>query len=66
MVIRMMTVVLAVAAAVVGEVIQFFIHLRAELNSQWPVTGSARMQTAIIQHKSQIINKNIKKSMAQN
>jgi hypothetical protein len=30
-------------------IIQFFIYLRAELNIQWPITESARMQiTAII------------------
>jgi hypothetical protein len=33
--------------------IQFFIYLRAELNSQWPVTESARIQTtAIRQHRT--------------
>jgi hypothetical protein len=26
-------------------IIQFFIHLRAEINSQWPTTESARIQT---------------------
>jgi hypothetical protein len=33
--------------------IQFFIYLRAELNSQWPVTKSARIHTtAIRQHRT--------------
>jgi hypothetical protein len=26
-------------------IVQFFIHLHAELNSQWPITQPARMQT---------------------
>jgi hypothetical protein len=29
-------------------IIQFFIYLRAELNSQWPITESARIQTATV------------------
>jgi hypothetical protein len=35
-------------------IIQFFIYLRAELNSQWPITESARIQTetAIRQHRT--------------
>jgi hypothetical protein len=38
--------------------IQFFIYLRAELNSQWPITESARIQTTgIRQHRTK---KNIK------
>jgi hypothetical protein len=33
-------------------IIQFFIYLRAELNSQWPITESAQLQTpAIGQHR---------------
>jgi hypothetical protein len=28
--------------------IQFFIYVSAELNSQWPITGSARIQTTAI------------------
>jgi hypothetical protein len=28
--------------------IQIFIYLRAELNRQWPITESARIQTAAI------------------
>jgi hypothetical protein len=31
-------------------IIQFFIYFRAELNSQWPITESARIHTAIRQH----------------
>jgi hypothetical protein len=31
--------------------IQFFIYLRAELYSQWPITESARIHTAIRQHR---------------
>jgi hypothetical protein len=34
-------------------IIQFFIYLRAELNSQWPIRESARIQTtAIRQHRT--------------
>jgi hypothetical protein len=34
-------------------IIQLFIYLRAELNSQWPITESARIQTAAIrQHRT--------------
>jgi hypothetical protein len=34
-------------------IIQFLIYLRAELNSQWPITESARIQTtAIRQHRT--------------
>jgi hypothetical protein len=33
--------------------IQFFIYLRAELNNQWPITESERIQTtAIRQHRT--------------
>jgi hypothetical protein len=28
--------------------VQFSVYLRAELNSQWPITESARIQTAAI------------------
>jgi hypothetical protein len=28
--------------------IQFFIHVRAELNSQWPVRESAQIQTTVL------------------
>jgi hypothetical protein len=39
--------------------IQIFIYLRAELNSQWPITESARIQTtAIRQHRTKQTNKN--------
>jgi hypothetical protein len=32
--------------------IQFFLYFRAELNNQWPITESARIQTtAIRQHR---------------
>jgi hypothetical protein len=35
------------------DTIQFFIYLRAELNSQWPITESARIQTTVIrQHRT--------------
>jgi hypothetical protein len=38
--------------------IQFYICLRAELNSQWPIIESARIQTtAIRQYKTQQTNK---------
>jgi hypothetical protein len=33
-------------------IIQFFIYLRAELNSQWPVTESARIQTTAIRKRT--------------
>jgi hypothetical protein len=37
--------------------IQFFIYLRAELNSQWPITESARIQTtATRQHGTKQTN----------
>jgi hypothetical protein len=32
--------------------IQLFIYLHAELNSQWSITESARIQTAIRQHRT--------------
>jgi hypothetical protein len=32
--------------------IQFFIYLRAELNSQWPIAESARIQTAVRQQRA--------------
>jgi hypothetical protein len=35
-------------------IIQFFIYLRAELNSQWPITESARIHTAIRQHMTKL------------
>jgi hypothetical protein len=36
---------------IINYSIQFFIYLCAELNSQWPITESARIQTtAIRQH----------------
>jgi hypothetical protein len=35
-------------------IIQFFIYVRAELNSQWPITESARIQTAIRQHRTKL------------
>jgi hypothetical protein len=35
-------------------IIQFFIYLRAELNSQWPITESARIQTARRQHMTKL------------
>jgi hypothetical protein len=37
--------------------IQFFIYLRAELKSQWPITGSARIHTAIRQHRTELKQK---------
>jgi hypothetical protein len=41
--------------------VQFLIYLRAELNSQWPITESARIQTtAIRQHRTKQTNKNKK------
>jgi hypothetical protein len=41
--------------------IQFFIYLRAELNSQWPITESARIQTtAMRQHRTKQTKKNKK------
>jgi hypothetical protein len=42
-------------------IIQVFIHLRAELSSQWPITESARIQTtAIRQHRTKQTTKQIK------
>jgi hypothetical protein len=39
---------------------KFFIYLRAELNSEWPITESARIRTtaAIRQHRKKQIKKN--------
>jgi hypothetical protein len=39
-------------------IIQFFIYLRAELNSQWPITESARIHRAIIQHMTKLQQNN--------
>jgi hypothetical protein len=40
-----------------GDSIKFFIYLRAELYSQWPITESARIQTtAIGQHRTKRTN----------
>jgi hypothetical protein len=40
--------------------IQFFIYLRAEHNSQWPITESERIQTtAIRQHRTKQTKKQI-------
>jgi hypothetical protein len=43
--------------------IQFFIYLRAELNGQWPITESARIQTAsaIKQQRTKQTNKKQRK-----
>jgi hypothetical protein len=40
--------------------IQFFIYLRAELNSQWSITASARIQTTTIRQHSKKQTKNNK------
>jgi hypothetical protein len=32
--------------------IQLFIYLLAELNSQWPITESARIETTLRQHRT--------------
>jgi hypothetical protein len=42
--------------------IQFFVYLRAELNSQWPIAESARIQTttAIRQHRTKQTKNNNK------
>jgi hypothetical protein len=44
--------------------IKFFIYLRAELNSQWPVTESTRIQTTgLRQHRTkQTKNRKTKKN----
>jgi hypothetical protein len=45
---------LCCTSVIIIIIIQFFIYLCAELNSQWPVTESARIQTttAISKHKT--------------
>jgi hypothetical protein len=43
-------------------IIQFFTYLRAEPNSQWPITESAQIQTtAIRQHRTKQTEKQQKK-----
>jgi hypothetical protein len=40
---------------IINNSIPFFIYLRAELNSQWPITDSARMRTTVIRkHRTKI------------
>jgi hypothetical protein len=43
-----------------NKIIKFFVYLRAQLNSQWPITESARIQTAatVRQHRSKQTNNN--------
>jgi hypothetical protein len=40
--------------------IQFFIYLSTEINSQWPITESAKLQTtAVREHKDKTSKKNV-------
>jgi uncharacterized protein YxeA len=45
--------VIIIIIIIIIILIQFFIYLRAQLNSEWPVTESARIQTttAMRQHR---------------
>jgi hypothetical protein len=47
------------------RIIKLFIYLRAVLNSQWPIIGSARLQTAITQHRTKRRKRNLKNLFCQ-
>jgi hypothetical protein len=49
------------------ESVKFFIYLSAELNSQWPITESTRIQTtAIKQHRTKQTTKETTKQRKMN